>query len=191
MGTLEASSKVKTRKKNIRKFVLQAVATAGVLSVAAVAPGVVGAMAKLGIIPTKRHKEIVKRSRQKLVEQGLLEYKNQHLRLTGRGKVALRLISAEDFKLAKPKRWDKKWRVLIFDIKESRRALRNKIRNTLVAIGFVRLQHSVWIYPYDCEDLITLLKADFKVGKDILYMIVDELEYDSPLRKRFGLPEQH
>ncbi len=187
MGELENSAKIKRRKRNVRKFILQAVATAGVLSVAAVAPGVVGAMAKLGIIPTKRQKEIVKRSRQRLVEKGLLEYKNKTLRLTKKGEATLRVISVADFKSAKPKKWDRKWRVLIFDIKEYHRSLRDKIRRTLNSIGFVHLQHSVWIYPYDCEDLITLLKADFKVGKDLLYMIVDELEHDMSLRKSFGI----
>ena len=54
-------------------------------------------------------------------------------------------------------------------------------------IGFMRLQDSVWIYPYDCEDLLTLLKADFKVGRDMLYMVVDQLEYDVSLKVRFGL----
>lgn len=77
--------------------------------------------------------------------------------------------------------------MLIFDIPEQKKGLREKIRTTLQRVGFVRLQDSVWIYPYDCEDLITLLKADFKVGKDMLYMIVDTLEYDSPLRSQFGL----
>lgn len=54
-------------------------------------------------------------------------------------------------------------------------------------IGFIRLQDSVWIYPYDCEDLLTLLKADLKVGKDLLYMIVDSLEGDAKIRLFFGL----
>ena len=65
--------------------------------------------------------------------------------------------------------------------------MRAKIRDTLQSIGFSRLQDSVWIYPYDCEALITLFKADLRIGKDMLYMIVDELEYDAPIRKRFGL----
>ena len=54
-------------------------------------------------------------------------------------------------------------------------------------IGFVRLQDSVWVYPYDCEDLITLLKADFRVGKDVLYLIVDSIENDKYLRAEFNL----
>ena len=53
-------------------------------------------------------------------------------------------------------------------------------------IGFMRLQDSVWIYPYDCEDLIALFKADSKIGKDILYMIVEALEYDEPVKSYFG-----
>ena len=109
------------------------------------------------------------------------------LRLTAKGEQVLRRLELHDFKLRKPKRWDRKWRILIFDIPERRKGLRQKIRYTLKAIGFVRLQDSVWAYPYDCEDLVTLLKADFKVGKDLLYLIVDSLEYDKPLKEYFGL----
>jgi len=57
----------------------------------------------------------------------------------------------------------------------------------LKAIGFVQLQKSVWVFPYDCEDLIILLKADFKVGKDVLYMIVDKIENDREIKKVFNL----
>ena len=77
--------------------------------------------------------------------------------------------------------------MLVFDIPERRRAVRTKIRAALISLGFVRLQDSVWVYPYDCEDLITLLKTDFKVGKDVLYVIADRIEFDKPLRILFGL----
>ncbi len=96
-------------------------------------------------------------------------------------------LEQSDFKIQKPKRWDKKWRVLIFDIRERQRGIRDKLRRALINIGFARLQNSVWIYPYDCEDLVTLLKADFRIGKDILYLVVDELEFDRPILKHFGL----
>src|SRR3989344_5740250 len=69
-----------------------------------------------------------------------------------------------------------------------RKGLRDKIRNTLLSMGFLKLQNSAWIYPYDCEDLINLLKADFKVGKDLLYLIVDSIENDKSFRKSFALP---
>ena len=75
----------------------------------------------------------------------------------------------------------------LFDIREGRKSLRERIQRTLRAIGFRRLQDSVWVYPHDCEDLITLLKSDFKIGKDVLYLVVDQLEYDAPLKAHFHL----
>ncbi len=187
MGQLEKESRKRTRRANIQKLVLASVAVVGGISVALVAPGVIGAMGKLGLIPSARQLEIIKRSRSRLVVRGLLVYQRNMLRLTAKGEQVLRRLELHDFKLRKPKRWDNKWRVLIFDIPERRKGLRPKIRYTLKAIGFVRLQDSVWAYPYDCEDLVTLLKADFKIGKDLLYLIVDSLEYDKPLKEYFGL----
>ena len=70
---------------------------------------------------------------------------------------------------------------------EKRRKTRDRLREIMERTGFVRLQDSVWVYPYDCEDLITLLKTDFKVGKDVLYVIADRIEFDKPLRILFGL----
>ena len=75
--------------------------------------------------------------------------------------------------------------MLIFDIPERQRELRDKVRNTLKTIGFKQLQQSVWIYPFDCEDFITLLKMDFKIGKNLLYLVAEALEYDRHLRDYF------
>ena len=126
-------------------------------------------------------------ARDRLVQQGLLVYKDGYLTITPKGKQVLHKFEIKDFAIKRPYRWDKKWRVLIFDIPEHRRGLRDKIRITLSMVGFVHLQHSVWLYPYDCEELVLLLKADFKVGKDVLYLIVDALENDLAYRKHFKL----
>lgn len=185
MGKLEKESRSRSRKANIKKMMLQTVAAAGLISAALIAPNVVSAMSKLSLIPNKRIN--AKRSRDHLVQNGLLQYKGKYLKLTEKGEKELRRLELSDFSLKKPKKWDKKWRVLIFDIPEVRLGLREKVRNTLITIGFIRLQKSVWIYPYDCEDLINLLKADFGIGKDLLYLIVDSLEYDNKLKKDFNL----
>jgi len=144
-------------------------------------------MSKLELLPTRRQTDSIRAARNRLVQKGLLTWDNKKLRITPKGEKELQGLSVPGFKLPKPRRWDGKWRVLIFDIPEQRKGLRDKLRRTLRIIGFARLQDSVWIYPYDCEDFVTLLKADFKIGKDLLYMIVDTLEYDTPLRKKFDL----
>jgi DNA-binding transcriptional regulator PaaX len=77
--------------------------------------------------------------------------------------------------------------MLVFDIPEGRRYIRQKVRNTLRSIGFYRLQDSVWVFPYDCSEFVTLLKADFKVGKDLLYLIADSIEDDIKVKDYFNL----
>lgn len=186
MGKLEEESRKRTRKNQLQKMILETVKFAGIISVAAVAPNVIGAMGKLGMLPSARQKDVVMRSSDKLVRSGLLQWQDSKLRLTMKGERALRMLTLREFSKT-PRRWDRKWRVLIFDIPERRKALRLKIRTMLRTIGFVRLQDSVWVYPHDCEDLITLLKADFHIGDDMLYMIVDSIERDTHLRRLFKL----
>ena len=185
MGKLEKENKKRARRVNVKKIVLQTIAGAGLISAALIVPNVLVALNKFGLIPNSRIN--VKRSRDCLVKNGLLHYDGKFLKLTQKGEKELRQMQLSDFSVKKPRKWDGKWRVLIFDIPERKRWLRDNIRRALLSIGFIKLQNSVWVYPYDCEDYINLLKADIGVGKDLLYMIVDSLEYDERLRKKFNL----
>lgn len=70
------------------------------------------------------------------------------------GKVYLRLTSAgrnkvkRDFPITNlTKKWNKRWTLLIFDIEEKKRVVRDSLRNKLISIGFGMLQESVWITP--------------------------------------------
>ncbi len=190
MGNLETEVKNEIRATKIQKAVLQTIATAGILSVALLAPNALQVLKMFGLNKkAKTNKErSINLSRARLVEKGLVEYSESGmLYLTASGKKRLEKIERMEFKMKIPQKWDGKWRVLIFDIKEKKRLVRDKIRVTLNYIGFVRLQNSVWVYPYDCEDLITLLKADFGIGREVLYMIVDKIENDKSLRNHFKL----
>lgn len=187
MGKLEEENRKRIRRGEIQKLILNSVKVAGILSIGLVAPQVIGAMGKLGLIPNKRQNEIVRSSTSKLVKKGLLSYTDGRYQLTQNGEKILRQWEFHDYKIKRPRKWDKKWRVIIFDIPEKKRKVRDQIRNLFVSAGFCRLQDSVWVYPYDCEDIIGLLKTDFGVGKDLLYMIVDEIENDQHLREEFNL----
>ncbi len=187
MGILEKKYRERRKRADLQELVLSTVSAVGIISVGLIAPNVLGVLQKLGVVPTARQKDSIRAARIRLIQKGLLKWEGKKLRLTEAGEKRLRYLSLQNYQMSKPKKWDERWRVLIFDIPEKRKGLREKIRSMLVMVGFVRLQDSVWIYPYDCEDLITLLKADFKIGKDMLYMIVDTLEYDHSIRQAFGL----
>ena len=187
MGQLESGSKKRARRNQVKKIVLETIKAAGIISVAIVAPNVIGAMAKLGMITHPRQKELVGRSIDRMYAQGLLKHCRGGLHLTQKGETHLRGLQFKSFSLNKPFRWDGKWRVLIFDISERERKLRDEVRRTLQGNGFVRIQDSVWVYPYDCEDWVNLWKADRRIGKQLLYLIVDSIESDSVLKRKFDI----
>ncbi|MEX2028972.1 MAG: hypothetical protein WD963_00630 [Candidatus Paceibacterota bacterium] len=193
MGKLEKEFKTRKRKENFQKAILSGIAAVGILGVAVVAPNTLQALKFFGIEPkNKWQKYNFNQSFKRLKDHDLICFekskKGTFVRLTKKGEEKLRKFRLLGYKIKKPKKWDKKWRMLIFDIQEKRKGTRDKIRFTLKRIGFLRLQDSVWVYPYDCEDLVTLMKADFKIGKDLLYLIVDTLEGDSSIKKYFKLP---
>ena len=73
------------------------------------------------------------------------------------GQVYLRLTSQGNKKLKQDiplldlsqKPWDKKWRLVAFDIFETERATRKALQRKLVSLGFGQWQRSVYISPYD------------------------------------------
>ncbi|MDP3733489.1 MAG: CRISPR-associated endonuclease Cas2, partial [Candidatus Daviesbacteria bacterium] len=73
------------------------------------------------------------------------------------GEIYLRLTSAGSKKIVRDfpllafqnKKWDKKWRVVVFDIEEEDRQARERFRGKLKELGFGMLQESVFISPYD------------------------------------------
>lgn len=84
--------------------------------------------------------------------------------------------------------WDGKWRVLVFDISERRRRVRNQLRRLLEGAGFMRIQDSVWVYPYPCDEFISLVRAHLRSGVGELRSFVAEaLESDKFLREHFRL----
>lgn len=190
MSQLENSLKSEIRITKIKGAILKTVATVGFISASLIAPN---ALQMMKLFPkTKRilkDKTVyINKSKKKLIDEGLLKYtKDGYIELTDIGEKILSQFEARDYKLPKPTKWDGKWRMLIFDISEKMKGTRDKVRNTLVSIGFAHLQDSVWVYPYDCEDLVNLLKADFMIGKDLLYIIADRIENDKELRKKFDL----
>jgi predicted transcriptional regulator/CRISPR/Cas system-associated endoribonuclease Cas2 len=176
---------------NVQKVVLQSLAVAGIVSVAVFAPN---ALQMLGMFNSKnrnyRSSYYIRTVITQLEKNKLAEIKKTkwgpRMRITEKGKLTLRAY--EKISKKRKETWDGRWRIVIFDIKEYKRSVRDALRFQLVAFGFVKLQNSVWVYPYACEEIIALLKIDVRVGKDVLYLVVEKLENDDFLRKHFGLP---
>ncbi len=92
----------------------------------------------------------------------------------------------QTIQIPKPVEWDGKWRMLMFDIPEKRRADRESLRRKLKDMGFLLFQKSAWLYPYSCENEIDFLAEGLKLG-EYLNLLTVKIENDEPLRARFSL----
>lgn len=172
-----------------KRIILITVATAGILTMAVLAPNVLQVLK-----PFLKHKKkynlkyYLNQKTQKLIKDGLLKMDTENgkrfISLTQKGEHKLLYYKVTEKKKTK---WDGKWRVVIFDVWENTRYKRNLLRMEIKNFGFIQLQRSVWIYPYPCAEFIELLKADLSFGKNIRYMVVEKLDHDKNLRKHFDL----
>ena len=191
MGMAEKRMAREIRRTKVNALIISAVAFSGVIAMAALAPGLANALGKSKYLRQRLYQ--ARKRISVLITDGYLVLDERDgkkfIRLTEKGERFAAMMHEGTLAPKRPKRWDRKWRMLIFDIPERRRGIREKIRATLITLGFVRLQDSVWVFPYDCEDFILVLKAEFKIGKDVLYVIADHIENDRHLRHHFSLPE--
>jgi CRISPR/Cas system-associated endoribonuclease Cas2 len=82
-------------------------------------------------------------------------------------------------------RWDGRWRFVIFDIPENKKNLRNGLRWTLKALGFKKVQASVWAFPYDIFDDLEKLIPDIKRHLWIKLIESDRIINDKDIYRRF------
>lgn len=192
MGKLELESLRDRRHGYIKDAVLATLAISGLIAVSLIAPNTLQLLGKFGIVG-KRLGDQSKTALTRLKKAGLIEFVEREgksfARITSKGEKALEKYRARSAIAERArKRWDKRYRVVIFDIPSRRKGLRDSLRWHMKEIGFIQLQQSVWVYPHDCEDFIALLKTELHIGKQVTYMIVDRIENDAHIRRHFNLP---
>ncbi len=191
MGTIEVRARRKRIKRNVRNAILATVGIAGLITIAAVAPKTLRLLKVSGIDAKLRYR--TKNVLYRLKQKGEIEFVDRdgkkYARLTERGERSLELMRQKaSFVNDRKKKWDHRYRLVMFDIPERRKSTRERIRLEMRGLGFLRIQDSAWLYPYDCEEFIALLKADLHIGKDVLYAVIEEIENDAWIKKHFGLP---
>ena len=181
----------------MKNLLLRSLATVGVISIALIAPKMTRLLKKLDR-PAKNRAQLYRRITQglkRLEQDGLItltgEYAKRRVKITEKGRAIIEKIEFGEYVIPEPAFWDGKWRVLIFDISERRRRTRTQLRRLLDGAGFMRIQDSVWVHPYPCDEFISLVRAHLKSGVGEMRIFVAEaLESDKSLREHFrlGLP---
>lgn len=178
----------------MRNLILRTLAVGGIMSVALIAPKTLSLLKKLDRAAANR-KNLYGRITQairNLEHAGMIrtsgERGRRNIELTGKGHTTIETIYASEYRIPEPAFWDGKWRVVMFDIREKRRKVRSRLRLLLLGAGFLRLQDSVWVHPYPCDEFIGLVRAHLKSGTgEMLSFIAEALESDRKLREHFRL----
>jgi CRISPR-associated endonuclease Cas2 len=126
-----------------------------------------------------------------LAESGkiiLKEKKKQlKLQLNEAGELEAVKDHIDELKLTKPEWWDRKWRVVLFDIPEEKRAARVYFRDKLLDFGCVRLQNSIYAHAYPCHNEIELIRTVYEIKPYVRMMIAERIEAEASLRAHFDL----
>ncbi len=134
----------------------------------------------------KLRKEIRNLYRSKIIKSKENPDGSYTIFLTDKGKLKALTYHFEKMRI-EGKKWDNKWRLIVFDIpekiREGRRALREKIKK----LGFYELQKSVFIFPYECKNEIDFIIEFFNLRKYVRFAILESIDNELHLKKIFNL----
>lgn len=109
------------------------------------------------------------------------------LTLSEHGKQRLLINKIDDIAISQPKKWDYKWRIIIFDIPESKKKAREALRKKLKQLNFYQLQKSCFIYPFECKNEIDFITELFEISQYVNYITAESIENDDVLQQYFNL----
>lgn len=107
--------------------------------------------------------------------------------LTDKGKRKALRFNIDSLIIKKPRKWDGRWRLVIFDIPEFKRQGRDALRLKLKELGFFEWQKSVFIYPYPCRDEIDFIVEFFELRPYVRYAELLMATNEAELRLHFDL----
>jgi DNA-binding transcriptional regulator PaaX len=191
---IQGKEKRKNRKSDVFKIILKIIASGTLVSAIFLLPG--SAILLKEFLNKNKISHDYKRFRESLriIEKKKLiriiqKNGEDFLEITNLGEKELWRYNIEELEIKKPKIWDGKWRMVIFDIPEKFRDGRVALSQKLKEMGFYRLQKSVFVYPYECENEIDFIREFFDVKKFVILLRIPTMgEYcDLILKKHFDL----
>lgn len=138
-------------------------------------------------------KRALKRAIKSLYESKMIEMKYDKKKdavavvLTDKGKKKALTYDLDKMEIKKPQKWDRKWRIVLFDIPESNKKERDGLRYRLKRLGFFEYQKSVFVHPYDCKNEIDYIVEFWFIRKFVRFIIADFLDNELHLKHHFGL----
>lgn len=136
-----------------------------------------------------RVREALRRLRQRRLVRFEERGKKTYLIITELGKRRLRQFEFDAMRPAEPpRRWDARWRMVIFDVPNTKKRERELFRRKLTDLGFLALQKSVFVHPYPCEDEVDFTCNFLDIDRHVHCLEVHSLgSAEGSVRRAFDL----
>jgi len=139
----------------------------------------------------KFHQPLLRRNIKNLKRKGLVDFAEENgeavVKISDKGKTEVLKFDVDKIEIKKPSYWDRKWRLIIFDIPEGKKEAREVLRKKLKQLEFYQLQESVFIFPFPCEKEIRFLREIFEVPDEVKIILAERVENEEELKKMYGL----
>jgi phenylacetic acid degradation operon negative regulatory protein len=136
-----------------------------------------------GIYP----RTLVTRKLRDMYRDGYLHKSKRIFRMAPRGNYFLQKEKIWALTILTPKKWDRKWRMVLFDVPVIKGKQRNIFRAHLKELGLVLYQHSVWVYPYPLGKTVRQISDFYKISNCVLFAVAEELNGENKLKEKFNL----
>ena len=157
----------------------------------AIAPNIFGALNRSGFTKRKYDKKF-NRTVHYLKQRNLIKIKENQkgtfaIELSKSGKKKIIEYDLDKLKINPMKKWDGKWRFIMFDIPNKHKIRSNVLREKLKELEFYQYQKSVWIHPYPIEEEMEFISQIFEVRPFIKLGEISALDNEYKLKKKFKL----
>lgn len=139
-----------------------------------------------------KKREHIRKALHNLSHRGLVSFQlagNGEIKvtITKKGAQVVRRIDIETMTLPRQDRWDSVWRVVIFDIPNTKHKNRSAFTQQMKHMGFQLMQKSVWAYPYPCHEEIMILRKFYEIERYVTYLETTVVEDEPIWKAKFDL----
>ncbi|MDO8591714.1 MAG: hypothetical protein Q7R60_02200 [bacterium] len=170
---------------------LKIIGLSGFTGMAVVAPSASRALTRLLSKSSASHAD-TGRLLYDLKRMGLVEVAKEagHIKftLTPAGAYRLQELVVDEIRIPRPGKWDKKWRLVAFDIPVKQSRQRQLLVEKLQALHFVMLQKSLWAHPYPCFKQVQEIASHYNMLRYCSLLEISQADVASTRKLRQNFP---
>ena len=107
--------------------------------------------------------------------------------LSKEGKQLALTYNLDNITIKTPAEWDRKWRIVMFDVPEKTKRVREALRMHFKNMGFYEFQKSVFVHPYSCAKEIEYIMEFYQARKFVRFIVATDIDNALELKRNFHL----